>query len=59
MGQRKFSEMPGGIIVGPFGRDVLRLNLDSLTLREAQLAMDAILPALEAAFAAKGDDDKG
>ena len=53
--QPRFSEMPGGIIIDLFGREVLRLNLGRFNLAEANAAMDAILPALEAAFARSAD----
>lgn len=53
--QPRFSEMPGGIIIDQFGREVLRLNLDGFKLAEAKTVMDAILPALEAAFARSAD----
>ncbi|RRH72007.1 hypothetical protein [Falsigemmobacter faecalis] len=45
-----FIEMPGGVIIGPNGRDALRVAVDELTTAEAGRITRTVIAALNAEF---------
>ncbi|MFC0281792.1 hypothetical protein ACFOHK_08275 [Falsigemmobacter intermedius] len=52
---REFIEMPGGVIIGPNGRDAVRVAVDELTTADASRITRAVIAALNAEFAVEPD----
>ncbi len=56
---QRFHEWGGGVIVGPNGQEVLRLNLDQLMVSEANELMTVVLDALNGHYERKAQATEG
>jgi len=55
----RFSEWGGGVVLGPNGQEVLRLNLDQLLVTEAHELMAVVLDALNDHYGKKAQATEG
>ena len=50
---RKFAELYGGQVVGPYGQVILKVNVDDLTTHAAKRIMKTVVDALNAEYDTK------
>lgn len=51
----RFVESFGGVIYGPGGREVVKVNVDGMITAEAHRVVKAVIAALEAEFTPEAD----